>query len=173
MEINGTPYGELGPTRQSKCDGEPRQKSPLAETQILIADLGLRYRPSAQADLEAHARLLGLLACDVAEIDPRDLDVAIRLHAKQSPFMPKACELIELADDARAERQMAERIAEHQYLPAPEYVHPAPPEPVIPCTPEQARAICEEFGLGQNPLIGVNIGASAPFDGGRDMPQGV
>lgn len=113
----------------------------------MIGQLGLRYRPSAQADLEAHAALLALLATDVADIDPRDLDVAIRLHAKQSPFMPKACELIELADTARAEREFAAR----PKLPAIEY-KPPEAEPFIPCTAEQAAEIMREFGLKANPL---------------------
>lgn len=51
-----------------------------------------------------HAALLALLACDVSEIDPRDLDQAIREHVKHSPFMPKACELIERADTAKRVR---------------------------------------------------------------------
>jgi hypothetical protein len=156
---NLTAFEELGPTRPSIYSDKQTQN--LAQIKRLVAHLGLRYRPSAQADLEAHAALLALLVTDLADIDHRDLDVAILQHVRRSPFMPKASELIELADDARLERQRAEWIATHPSLPAPEYVQPAPPEPVVPCTPEEARAICEEFGLGQNPLIGVKIGTRA------------
>ncbi len=149
-----TAYEELGPVRPSTCGAEPRRNSPpSAEIQLLIADLGLRYQPSAQADLEAHAGQLAFLAVDLADIDPRDLDVAIRNHVRQSPFMPKACELIELADNARAEREFRER----PIRPAIEYQREEiRPEPIIPCTAEQAAEIMREFGLKSNPCAPEN-----------------
>ena len=99
-------------------------------------------------DLEAHAGQLAFLAVDLADIDPRDLDVAIRQHVRQSVFMPKACELIELADNARAEREFLER----PIVPAVEYAKRPEPEPLVPCTAEQAAEIMREFGLKSNPL---------------------
>jgi hypothetical protein len=63
----------------------------------VIAELGLRYRPSAQADLEAHAEALRLLSEDVADVPPNYLEAAARKWVRESKFMPKASELIELA----------------------------------------------------------------------------
>lgn len=63
----------------------------------MIAELGLRYRPSAQADLAEHAASLALLASDVADIPPDYLDRAIKEHVRKSHFMPKASELVALA----------------------------------------------------------------------------
>lgn len=62
-----------------------------------MAKLGLRYRPSAQADLEAHAGALALLAQDLADIPPDLLERAIRDHATSSPYLPKASDLVERA----------------------------------------------------------------------------
>lgn len=66
-------------------------------TKRLIGELGLRFRPSAQADLEEHAAGLALLAADVADLPIHHLDHAIREHIRTSSFMPKAAELIALA----------------------------------------------------------------------------
>jgi hypothetical protein len=147
-----TAFEELGPTRRSTCgDRQTQSLRPSAETRRLISELGLRYRPSVQADLEAHAAQLALLAKDVAEVDYRDLSDAIAKHVRQSPFLPKACELLQLADDARLNREWKERTAEQAYLPSPVTVRPEP-EPFVPCTPEEAEAILKEFGLKANPL---------------------
>lgn len=95
-----TPYEELGPHQLSKCSNvPPLRKPPSAAVQRIIAELGLRFRPSAQADLEEHAASLALLARDVADIPPDLLQEAAGRHALQSPFMPKASELIRLAQD--------------------------------------------------------------------------
>lgn len=143
---NLTPYAELGPIRRS-TSSEAQQQN-LAEIKKLVAHLGLRYRPSTQTDLEAHAALLALLVVDVAGVDHRDLAEAIKAHVRQSPFMPKACELIELADRARANREYAER----PRLPPLEYTPPPEPEPFVPCTAEEADAIMREYGLKANPV---------------------
>jgi hypothetical protein len=63
----------------------------------LVAELGLRYRPSAQADLEAHAATLALLASDLADIPPHHLERAIAKHVLSSPYLPKASDLISIA----------------------------------------------------------------------------
>jgi len=146
-----TPYEDLGPTHRSTCGGKPTPRlQPSAITRRIISELGLRYRPSAQADLEAHAALISLLAVDVAEVDPRDLDVAVRKHVARCPFMPKASELLELADEARCNREFAERPP----LPAIEYQphvrEVEPPEP--PCTPEAAAKIMAEYGISSDSL---------------------
>jgi len=63
----------------------------------LIGELGLRYRPASQADLESHAAALALLASDVADVPPDYLARAIAKHVVESPYLPKACDLIRIA----------------------------------------------------------------------------
>jgi hypothetical protein len=55
--------------------------------------LGLRYRPSVQADLEAHAASLALLARDLSDVDPVRLESAADHWARTERFMPRASEL--------------------------------------------------------------------------------
>lgn len=75
----------------------PLRRPPSAQIKRIIGELGLRYRPSAQADLEEHAASLALLACDVADIPPDILRRAVDRHVAVSPYMPRACELVEYA----------------------------------------------------------------------------
>lgn len=75
---------------------KPRRRVP-AKTERLIGELGLRYRPSAAADLEEHAAGLALLASDVADIPPHILEQAVDRWVRASRFMPKASELVDLA----------------------------------------------------------------------------
>lgn len=70
----------------------------------IIGKLGLRYRPSGQADLEAHAEGIRLLAEDVADIPPPLLDEAARRWARESKFMPRASELRALARTIQSDR---------------------------------------------------------------------
>lgn len=70
----------------------------------IIGKLGLRYRPSGAADLEAHAEAIRLLAEDCADIPAQLLDAAAKQWARESKFMPKASELRELARQAQADR---------------------------------------------------------------------
>lgn len=101
-----TPYEELGPAQPSNSTNvvpfEKPKKRISAKTERLIGQLGLRYRPSAQADIEEHAAALALLTADVADIPPHILDEAISRHVAQSPYMPKASELIALAKEVVA-----------------------------------------------------------------------
>lgn len=69
----------------------------------IIGKLGLRYRPSGQADLEAHAEALRLLAEDVADVPPPLLDAAAKRWARESKFMPRASELLELSRAIQAD----------------------------------------------------------------------
>jgi hypothetical protein len=62
-----------------------------------VGEIGFRYRPSAQADLAAHAARLSLLAADVSDVPPVLLERAAIRHARQSKFMPTAAELIAAA----------------------------------------------------------------------------
>src|SRR5687767_1904962 len=92
---NQSAYEDLGPHRRSTSTGEERhRKPPSAKTQRLIGELGLRYPPASQADLEQHAATLALLASDVADVNPDLLERAIEDHVRNSVYMPKAAELI-------------------------------------------------------------------------------
>lgn len=108
---NETAYGELGPTRASTSCGRESPRNVPPAIKRLIGELGLRYRPSGQADLEAHAASLALLARDLADVPPHFLERAIRDWVPRSHFMPKASELVELArkfqDEAGGKRDPA------------------------------------------------------------------
>jgi hypothetical protein len=92
MEHNPTAFEELGPTRRLTSTAQPLPRS-NAKTARLIAELGLRYRPTAQADLEAHAAMLALLTRDCANFNPDDLERAIAKWVRTEKWMPKASEL--------------------------------------------------------------------------------
>lgn len=63
----------------------------------IILELGLRYRPAAADQLEAHQAKLAALIGDLADLEPAVLERAARHWVRQSAFMPKASELIALA----------------------------------------------------------------------------
>lgn len=63
----------------------------------IIAELGLRYRPIAATDLEAHAEALRLLAQDVFDIPPHLLETAAKTWVRENKFMPRASDLVALA----------------------------------------------------------------------------
>lgn len=94
-------FVDSGPTPPSTCGDRPTQslqpKQPPAAIRRLISELGLRYRPSNQADLEAHAAMIALLARDLADIPESWLARAISIWVSENRFMPKAAELIEIA----------------------------------------------------------------------------
>ena len=93
------PYEEIGPTRAlTSCDKESPKSVPPA-IKRLIGELGLRYRPSAQGDLEAHAAAIALLARDLADVPPAYLERAIRKWAVTRDFMPRASELVRMAQE--------------------------------------------------------------------------
>ena len=95
--MDATPYEELGPTRRLTSTAQQSSRND-GKTRRLIAELGLRYRPTAQADLEAHAAMLALLARDLGDVDPDHLEKAIAEHVRCSRFMPKAAELFDLVE---------------------------------------------------------------------------
>lgn len=80
----------------------------------IIAKLGLRYRPSGTADLEAHAEALILLAEDCADIPPPLLDRAAKQWAREERFMPRASELRRLARDIQSDDIAGSDHALHQ-----------------------------------------------------------
>jgi hypothetical protein len=63
----------------------------------MISELGFRYRPTSQADLEAHAGALALLASDLHDMPPHILQKAINKHVLESPYLPKAFDLVRIA----------------------------------------------------------------------------
>ena len=111
-----TAYEEIGPTRRltsTAPPSPPRQKS--AKTARLIGELGLRYRPAASIDLEAHAATLALLTRDLAGEDPLALERAIERWVRTSPFMPKAAELIDLIKRDQALQDPGARLLRLQH----------------------------------------------------------
>jgi hypothetical protein len=75
----------------------------------IILELGLRYRPAAD-QLEAHQAKLAALMSDLADLPAAALERAANQWIRQSAFMPKASELIQLARNfARAERASPQR----------------------------------------------------------------
>lgn len=86
-------------TDASTCSSPPKRKSVPASIRSLISGLGLRYAPSAAADLEAHAARVALLAEDLADAEPWKLQQAIAQHVNASPYLPKASDLRELMRD--------------------------------------------------------------------------
>lgn len=80
----------------------------------IIGKLGLRYRPSGQADLLAHAEAIRLLAEDVSDVPPPLLDEAARRWARESKFMPRASELRDTARKVQSERMQGTDAAGQQ-----------------------------------------------------------
>ena len=88
----------------------------------LISELGLRYPPSGEADLAAHTGRVAMLMQDVAMVPAQYLEIAIGRWVTSNPWLPKACDLIQLAHDAAfKQRQPAQDRsvnadeAEHRY----------------------------------------------------------
>lgn len=93
-------FGDSGQTLVSISSTpveKPKHKSFPAAVGRIIGELGLRYRPSVQADLQAHAESIRLLCEDVADIPPHLLESAAKRWVLESKFMPKASELVALA----------------------------------------------------------------------------
>lgn len=109
-------FGDRGQTPPSTWSSRPSESykpKPSAKIRGLIGRLGLRYHPANQADLSAHQAMLALLAEDVAHLDPDLLERAIDRHVATSPYMPKAADLIKLAQSFMAPRTSLDDYAEH------------------------------------------------------------
>lgn len=159
------------PSTCSDQRGETKQPGVPPAIRRLIAELGLRYPPSGTVSAEQHAGQLALLARDLADMDPRDLEMAIEHHVRSSPYMPKASDLRLLAVNlaAQARKGKATEIIARgneglrkEKRPDLEWftdgnghygIRPIERrrgyEP--PCTPAEAAAIMAEFGLKNNP----------------------
>lgn len=108
-------FGERDQTQLSTWSSKPSETSrprPSAKIRGLIGRLGLRYHPSNAADLSSHQAMLGLLAEDLAHIDPNALTRAIDRHVMSSPYMPKAADLIKLAQSMQAPATSLDAYAE-------------------------------------------------------------
>lgn len=96
-EETGTAFEELGPTRSSLPTVQPSKRSVPSAVKRIILELGLKYRPTAADALEGHfAKLTGLME-DLIDIPPEALERACRRWAREQRFLPRACELAEMA----------------------------------------------------------------------------
>ena len=103
-------FADRGQTLPSTCSSRPSETyrpKPNAKVREMISRLGLRFRPTNQADLQAHAAMLALLAEDVADVPADLLQLAIQRHVSSSPFMPKAADLIRIAKEIDAAARVA------------------------------------------------------------------
>lgn len=98
----------IDPTLASTCSTPPKRKSVPAKIRSLISSLGLRYAPSAAADIEAHGARVALLAEDLAEADPWKLEQAIGRHVMRSPYLPKASDLVEIMAEINRPKKQAD-----------------------------------------------------------------
>jgi hypothetical protein len=85
------------PSTSSTPPEPPKKRSVPAAVGRIIGELGLRFRPAAQADLAAHAERLRLLTEDVADIPPHLLEAASKRWVSENRFLPTAAELGALA----------------------------------------------------------------------------
>ena len=106
-----TAYVGQGQTRPSTSSDRPApsRRQVSAKTKEAIAKLGLRYRPTSQTDLEAHAGQLAMLATDLHDLPVDLLERAIGDWSIKSPFMPKAFDLVQLAKSYLAKAQPQQR----------------------------------------------------------------
>lgn len=63
----------------------------------IISDLGLAMPPANSVDREAHAARIMLLAQDCADLPVEHLRTAAEEWRRTKPFLPRACELRDLA----------------------------------------------------------------------------
>ena len=93
-------YSDIGPaTQPSTSTG--RRSGPNPRILQIVTEIGLRYRPLATADQEAHAATVMLLAKDLADVDPAALRMAANEWARTERFMPKAIDLLDLIQKLR------------------------------------------------------------------------
>lgn len=96
-------YSDLGPqTLPSRYSEPPMRRSPDPKIVKIISELGLRFRPLATADQEAHAAQVALLVQDLEGADPAKLSIAAQEWIRTERWMPKAADLLELIAKAKA-----------------------------------------------------------------------
>ena len=74
----------------------------------IMLELGLRYRPLALADQATFEATLAILTRDLEGSDPTLLAEAVRQWVRQSEFMPKAKNLLDLMRGARPKANEAD-----------------------------------------------------------------
>lgn len=84
---------EHGPIPASTCSEPRTRRSVPPEILAMVSEIGLRYQPSAQADLQAHGAKVALLASDIADLNPLKLRLAIARWVSFKPYLPKASDL--------------------------------------------------------------------------------
>ena len=103
---------ERGPIPASTCSSPPAKPKISAATLEAISQLGLRYQPSAQGDMQAHGARVALLANDLADIPADRLRAAIARWVSFRPFLPKASELRSIAENLDGQPLDAEALAD-------------------------------------------------------------
>lgn len=95
---------------RSPGSGE-RHPKPSAKLRKLVAEMGLRYRPSSPAEICFHQDKLELLIEDLADLPDHLIERAIPELCREKTFMPRASDIIARCqaylggarDDARAD----------------------------------------------------------------------
>ncbi len=105
-DTQGSAWSDLGPTPSSISTAA---RSPLPRILQIVTELGLRYRPLATADQEAHAATVSLLARDLDGCDIAKLSTAAEQWARSERFMPKACDLIRLMGQISPAKKSAQQ----------------------------------------------------------------
>lgn len=177
------------PILSSPHTNEPApRKKPSAALNRIILELGLRYRPTAAAQLEGHQAKIAALIADLIDVPLGPLEAACRQWVTRSPFMPKASDLIELARQSVAPPATVSVQAwcDQRNATMPRYSNPKPseqiewyadhngpevtprlrwrdswraPHPSEYCTPEEARDILRQHPSGFARAILVGIEA--------------
>lgn len=96
-------YSDLGATPPSTYSAQRTRKSPDPKIVKIISELGLRYRPLATADQEAHAAQVALLCKDLETVEPAALSAAAQEYARTERFMPKACDLLAIVNRRKSD----------------------------------------------------------------------
>lgn len=90
-------FGGADQTLPSTSSAKPTRTSVPSYVKRAVAELGLRYRPAAGADLEAHAARLALLVTSLVDMPEKPLRAAIGDWVVRKQWMPTAAEIIEVA----------------------------------------------------------------------------
>lgn len=71
----------------------------------MVLELGLRFRPQTTDNQEEYAATVTLLAQDLSDVPPHLLQQAIGEWIQTKKWLPRASELIELAQEAQRGRE--------------------------------------------------------------------
>lgn len=82
-------------------------RKPSAALRQAIMEVGLRYRPAAGDQLAGHQAKIAALIADLIDVPIEPLRMACTAWVRRSPYMPKASDLIALAQETVAPREAA------------------------------------------------------------------